>query len=107
MEVGTVEVSNTPDELTVIYNITALNWGMAETHLHAATNPNDIPQTKKLNPTPGKFDPNTCADHNPPVTTYTYTIPGSFSPGQNLFIAAHAALVKETVYVQYFIGSGV
>ncbi|MHC4537664.1 MAG: hypothetical protein ACYS6K_27335, partial [Planctomycetota bacterium] len=97
IEVGTVEVSNTSSELTVTYNITALNWGIAETHLDVATDPNDIPQTKKQNPILGKFDPNTCSDHDPAVTTYTYIIPGSFSPGQSLFIAAHAALVKETV----------
>jgi hypothetical protein len=97
IEVGTVEVSNTSSELTVTYNITALNWGIAETHLSVATDPNDIPQTKKQNPIPGKFDPNTCSDHDPAVTTYTYTIPYSFSPGQTLFIAAHAVLVKETV----------
>lgn len=97
IEVGTVEVSNTSSELIVTYNIAALNWGIAETHLSIATDPNDIPQTKKQNPIPGKFDPNTCSDHDPAVTTYTYTIPGSFSPGQTLFIAAHAALIKETV----------
>ncbi|BEP18351.1 hypothetical protein PYJP_17030 [Pyrofollis japonicus] len=68
---------------------------MVETHLAVAKSLDDIPHTKKGNPVPGKFPYK--AVHNPPTTAVTYTIPlkdiGA-KPGDTVYIAAHAVVMK-------------
>ncbi|MFX0030157.1 MAG: hypothetical protein ACFE8B_13180 [Candidatus Hermodarchaeota archaeon] len=63
-----------------------------ETHLHVAESIDGIPQTKKGNPIPGKFDYNT--EHNPGVSEYTYQIPLVWDLDFELSIAAHAVVQK-------------
>jgi hypothetical protein len=94
--VGTVTVS--ADGTTITYATTG-GWVLNATHLHVASEVDDIPQTKKKNPIPGLFDYS--AVHDPPVTVYTYTIPAE--PACTLlYIAAQAevSLLEEGVYVQ-------
>lgn len=89
IEVGSVTVGNDATNLYVTFTTTG-NWKLSETHVHVATSLADIPQ-RNGNPVPGRFDYG--MDHNPMVTTYTYTIPlGAWSPGTELYIAAHAVV---------------
>lgn len=64
---------------------------ITQTHLAVATDPDDLPQTKKGNPIPGQFE--NVGVHDPGVTEYTYKIPllNGYSP---LYIAAHAVVEK-------------
>jgi len=86
--VGEVQVWNDSETLYVKYTLDG--WCMTETHLHVATSLTGIPQTKKGNPIPGKFEYGT--EHDPCVTEYTYEIPLDWDVGTQLFIAAHAAM---------------
>ena len=97
-KVGEVEVTNDGNNLFVKYTITEDGWCMTETHLHVATlgveTPAEgIPQTKKNNPIPGKFDNST--DYDPCTTTsveYTIPIPEGYEAGDDVIIAAHTAV---------------
>ncbi|MBA7552163.1 hypothetical protein ES705_44718 [subsurface metagenome] len=67
---------------------------MTETHLHVATSLAGIPQTKKGNPIPGKFEEN---DEHDCVAEflYTYDLAGrGWTVDTQLHIAAHAVVVK-------------
>jgi len=89
--IGTVTVSNDDTSLYVIYDTTGSDWVITETHLEVAAELTDIPQTKKGNPIPGKFEYST--EHDPAVTEHTYTIP--LEDGNKvLCIAAHAKVEK-------------
>ena len=95
--VGVVEVTNDDEYLYVTYTTTN-GWCMTETHLQVATlgveTPAEgIPQTKKNNPIPGKFDNST--DYDPCTTTsveYTIPIPEGYEAGDDVIIAAHTAV---------------
>jgi hypothetical protein len=82
IDVGTVTVS--AGGTTIKYATTG-DWVLNATHLHVGSSLADIPQTKKFNPIPGHFEYS--AEHVPPVTTYTYTIPAQLG---TLYIAAQA-----------------
>jgi len=90
--VGTVTVLNDDEDLYVTYN-TIDGWVMTETHLAVADSLNGIPQTKKGNPIPGKFEHS--MEHDPTVTEYTYMISLEWAVDTELIIAAHAAVIKE------------
>jgi len=93
IDAGTVTVWNDEDNLYVTYE-TGGGWSLVETHLEVAADLSDIPQTKSSNPIPGKFE--SSAEHEPGVTSYTYTIPlNGWMPGMTLYIAAHAVVVQE------------
>jgi len=92
-KVGEVEVWNDEFNLYVKYIITDLDWCLTETHLHVATSLGDIPQ-KNGNPPPGKFD---YKEEHDCLADYTYTIPLTWVPGTELFIATHAVVKKETI----------
>jgi len=84
--VGVVKVWNDTDKLYVKY-ILDDPWCLMETHLHVGTELSDIPQTKKGNPIPGKFDykmEHNCAPY------YTYSIDMPLVSDDELYIAAHA-----------------
>jgi hypothetical protein len=92
---GNVTVWNDQTDLYVQFN-TSGGWLMTESHVAVATSLAGIPQ-KNGNPIPGQFPYSMV--HNPPVTTYTYAIPlGSWQPGQQLYIAAHAVVVMLDQY---------
>jgi hypothetical protein len=88
MNVGHIDVSNDNDNLYVKYQITEPDVCLTETHLQAANDLESIPQTKKNNPIPGRFDYS--MEHSC-VTDYTYTIPLE-GLTDDIFIAAHAAV---------------
>jgi hypothetical protein len=103
VDVGQVEVCNDGDYLYVKYIIDAdLTPGdtsddgvptlITYTHLHVATDPEEIPQ-KKGNPIPGKFDYKTM--HDPGVMDHTYQIPLDWDPNTDVYVAAHAVVSKE------------
>jgi hypothetical protein len=117
--VGTVSVWNDEVELHVTYNTTG-GWVMTETHLAVATSLTGIPQTKKGNPIPGKFPYQCCYDEGGSewvfqikedgdedavcdavgtdlLTEITYTIPFTWDPCTELYIAAHAVVVDMNI----------
>lgn len=85
-DVGDVLVWNDGDYLYVKYEVIG-GWCLGEVHLHAATTPGDIPQTKSGNPKPGHFDYK--ADLGC-VPESTFVIPLVWQAGTDLFIAAKA-----------------
>ena len=92
--IGTVTVWHVGSTLFVEYYTTTSDWVMTQTHMHIATSLTEIPQ-KNGNPKPGKFDYKT--KHNPSVTKYLYIIPGGWSDGSELYIAAHAVVQKVVI----------
>jgi len=91
IKVGTVTVSNDADNLYVTYK-TDDGWEITETHLAVANSLEEIPQTKKFNPIPGKFPYS--SKYDLAVTEYTYTIP--LEDGDtDLYIATHAKVEKQ------------
>jgi hypothetical protein len=87
MDVGDVEVWNDGCTLYVRYT-TDEPWWMTETHLHVATDPDDIPQTKNGNPKVGHFEYQMI--HDPRVNDFTYEVPLN---GDGIYyIAAHAVV---------------
>ena len=96
VEVGTVTVWNDGENLYVKYNTTG-GWVLTETHLAVATSLEGIPQTRSGNPIVGLFSYRTM---HPLVTEFTYVIALSdLSVGTELYIAAHAEVLKETSIV--------
>lgn len=89
IDAGTVIVSNDANNLYVTYT-TNSGWEMIETHLYVG-NCNEIPTNGGGNPQIGLFPYTT--DHNPSVTSYTYTIPLS-ELDDCYCVAAHTALVQ-------------
>lgn len=87
---GTVNVYNDESFIYVQY---AMNspWVLSEAHVGIAGALEGIPQTKKGNPIPGRFPYS--ATFDPELGTYTFVIPmGSFTPDQQVVIAAHAVV---------------
>jgi hypothetical protein len=91
-DAGDVLVWNTGDFLYVNFT-TADDWSLSETHLHVATSAGGIPQTKKGNPIPGRFDYK--GEHDPLVPWFEYKIPNTWDVDDTLYIAAHAVVCKE------------
>ena len=91
IDVGDVSVSDDGTNLYVTYTTTG-GWCMTETHLQVATSEGAIPQTKKNNPIPGKFE--YFGDHDPCETQVEYTIPipDGCGEGDEVIIAAHTAV---------------
>ena len=94
IDVGDVMVWNDGEQLFVRYVVTAQDWCLTETHNHVATSADAIPQTKKGNPIPGKFNFSATLDC---VTSLTFVVPLTWGPGVELFIAAHASLENPSV----------
>jgi hypothetical protein len=95
-DIGDIKVWNDGEYLYVQFLSDSC---MIETHLHVATDLNNIPQTKKFNPIPGQFDYSTfhgCSKD------YTYMLPlGDWGIDTPLFIAAHASLGAEETMTFY------
>jgi hypothetical protein len=90
--VGDVFIENDENSLYVTYQ-TDGNWLITETHLDVATRPEDLKQTPKGNPVPGRFAYQ--SEHDPGVTTMTHTIDLTAWPaGSTLYIAAHSVVVS-------------
>jgi len=92
--VGTVEVWDDTVELTVKYNVPD-PWCITETHLHVSNDKVDIPVNKKGNPIPGHFEENDEHDCVHEVT-YIYNLDDKgWGLCEDLYIAAHAVVVKQ------------
>jgi len=101
--VGTVTVVNNSGNLTVTYQTNA-PWLMTEIHLQVSLDKDgdgiadgdEIPQTKKGNPIPGKFREN--IEFCPPVdfwqVTYNLNEEGWVPCEDDLVIAAHAVVIN-------------
>ena len=90
LDVGNVTVCNNSEYIYVNFTTTD-GWCMTETHLHVATSVDEIPQTKKGNPIPGKFE--YFGDYDPCDTQVVpYTIPNNYETGDVVIIAAHSAV---------------
>lgn len=95
MDIGDVIVSNTGTNLEVTYQ-TSDGWALSETHLAVACDKNGIPLNQSGHPVIGHFPYST--NHDPFVTSFTYTIPLSElsstcnSPGDTIVLAAHAVV---------------
>lgn len=97
--VGTVCVWNDADNLYVKYCLfdddpdnLLDNWYLTGIHLQVATSLDGIPQTKKGSPIPGQFEFNILYDHE--VCPDPIEIPLTWDFGQELFIAAHADVMR-------------
>ena len=90
IEVGTVTVSNDETLLSIAIDTSEGDWVLTETHVAVADNLEDLPQTGSGNPQVGHFD--LSAEHDPPVTSWTYEIEYTYVPGAELFIAVHAVV---------------
>lgn len=93
---GQVCVSNDAESLYVEYSTTD-GWCLTETHLHVATDVEDIPTTpgKNSNPIPGQFEYSGTHDC---VTSSTYEIPLEDEISEcpaDIVVAAHAVVRKE------------
>ncbi len=89
IDVGTVYVWNDADYLHIKYK-TEDGWLLKETHLQVAVAPGGIPQTKKGNPIPGKFDQGNYFDIPQDWDFFSYPIDSEVE----FSIAAHAAVIK-------------
>jgi len=106
---GMVTVDDDGVNLLITYKTTG-DWEMTETHLYVGkTDP------KELTSAPGQFPYS--VEHDPTVTTYTYTIPISeidsyklnkgkkwvadnnpgIGPGDQIYIAAHAEVIRPII----------
>jgi len=107
INIGTVSLYNDADHLYVEYTVNS-PWLMNESHLHAACSAAEIPQTGASgkgrgkgtasggNPVLGHFDYQ--GEHDPPVSTYSYSIDlnkSGFTPGDEIYLAAHAAVTDQ------------
>jgi len=87
--VGRILISNDSSGLHVTYDITEPGWCLTETHLAVGSLVDDIPQTSKKNPIPGKFKYK--KDHDC-VLEYRYTIEDWTC--EETIIAAHAVVTQ-------------
>jgi len=90
---GEVCVINDVTQLLVRYE-THGGWTLYKTHLAVAGSLEDIPQTKKGNPLPGRFPDQ--AQHDAATTSFLYSVPLAeigVQPGDEVVIAAHATVV--------------
>lgn len=101
---GFVTASNDGQNLRVTYHA-AGDWVITQTHLHVATDPQALPQTRKGNAIPGRFDYSGAYENG--VTEAAFTIDLTQWPaGTQLYIAAHSVVVsaagEETAWVRGF-----
>ncbi|MFW9864364.1 MAG: hypothetical protein ACFFET_18910 [Candidatus Thorarchaeota archaeon] len=102
--VGEVQVWNDVDNLYVKYT-TVDGWVLTETHLDVNCSLEEIPQTQPNkkgigggNPIPGHFMD--VMEHDPAVTEYMVTVDLDDLDCDDVFIAAHAVVQKETVVAE-------
>jgi hypothetical protein len=93
IDVGDILVWNDGNYLYVKY-VTDGCWIILETHLQVADSSDGIPQTKKNNPIPGHFEYSSMFDFEDEITEWLYEIPLEWDFDDNLYIAAHAVVVK-------------
>jgi len=92
IDVGDVRIWNDTDYLYVDYVLgdDQPDWCITQIHLKVATSLEGIPQTKKGNPIPGKFD--YISDYECTRDPEPIKVPLEWGPETELFIAAHAVV---------------
>ena len=104
MDAGHVLVWNDAVNLYVQFVSTG-DWCITETHVATAALLSEIPQTKKGNPIPGRFDHpkqySPCEQAPDP-----YVIPLEWDYGETVYIAAHAKLGTHAINFQHTQGDG-
>lgn len=92
--IGHVLVWNDGDQICVRYLLDEPGWVMVETHVEMGDEVSDIPQTKSLNPIPGRFSQCDHYDIDAMTTEdeFLFPIDGEMNDG-TVIIAAHAAVV--------------
>jgi hypothetical protein len=92
IDVGRVSVYNDEENLYIEMTTTGA-WVMTESHVAVAPTLAGIPQTGSGNPKVGQFA--LSAVHNPPVSSYVYTVSVTgYDPDQPLYIAVHAIVKR-------------
>ena len=93
IDVGEVLVWNDADHLYIKY-VTSKHWCLTETHLHVATSLKGIPQTKKGNPIPGKFEYKSNLSACTQELLYKIPLDPQWECDAVLYIAAQAVVRK-------------
>jgi peptidoglycan/xylan/chitin deacetylase (PgdA/CDA1 family) len=91
---GSVSISNDATTLYVTYAITAQHWWMSDSRLAVARTAAEIPKDDDGQPAPWSFPYS--GVHEPPITSYAYTIPLSSvgaQGGSKIVVAAMAGVV--------------
>jgi len=97
LDVGTVTLTNDANNLYVALQITDLDWCLVKVHLDVADSPDELPQTKKGNPIPGKFAYSATYDLDYPCEQAPdpFVVPLSgWTPGTQLYVAVHTEVVS-------------
>jgi hypothetical protein len=100
--VGTVSVGNDATNIYVNYAITAANWWVSDTRLAVVKTAAAVP--KDANGQPSEWDFPFSGVHEPPVTSFTYTIPLSkvgASGGTDVYVSAMAGVVHPVNEANY------
>lgn len=95
--IGTVRVSNDASTLFVTYSVTSPDWFISDTRLAVGKTAFDIPQDDDGTPLPWSFP--YIGEHEPVITSHTYTIPLAdlgVTAGQKVIVAAMAGVVHPT-----------
>jgi len=93
IDAGEIRVWNDSETLYVKYFTDG--WCITETHLHVATSLEGIPQTRKGNPIPGKFDKKGEHECEMEITYAIDLKEMEWKCDQKLYIAAHAVVQKK------------
>lgn len=96
--VGSVNVSNDATNIYVTYTTPTKYWWISDTRLAVEKSAGLIPKDDAGQPSPWDFS--NAGTHEPPITSFTYTIPLSrvgVTGGQTAYIAAMAGVVHPVV----------
>jgi hypothetical protein len=94
IDAGGIVISADDDNIYVWYQAGG-DWKITETHLAIGDDVADIPQSKKGNPIPGRFEYSTV--HQPGVSEFIYVVPrGGFGDFEEIAVAAHAVVTSPT-----------
>jgi peptidoglycan/xylan/chitin deacetylase (PgdA/CDA1 family) len=100
--VGSVSVDNDASNIYVTYAVPTQHWWLSDSRLAVAKSASAIPKDDTGQPSPWDFT--LAQTHEPPVTSFTYTVPISsvgVGTGQTAYIAAFAGVVHPVVESNY------
>jgi peptidoglycan/xylan/chitin deacetylase (PgdA/CDA1 family) len=100
--VGSVVVNNDATNIYVTYSVPTQHWWLSDSRIAVAKTAAAIPKDANGQPSPWDFTLGT--SHEPPVTSFTYTVSLSsvgVAAGQTAYIAAFAGVVHPVVESNY------
>ncbi len=100
--IGSVSVGNDATNLYVTYAVPTKHWWLSDSRLAIEKSASAIPRDKKGNPAPWSFTYS--GTHEPPVTSYTYTVALSkigVQTGADVYIAAMGGVLHPVVETNY------